>query len=329
LKLIKFFNSIGVETISKDGFRVFPASHNSSTILEAFEKDISKLNIDVKCNSEVVNINMEDNKIISISTNKELYKANNFIIATGGLGYPSLGTSGDGYKFAKDTGHKITSLNPAMMPLFSKEKWTASCTANTIAKATIKINLPKYKKYKAIGDLIFTKKGIRGPVVLDFAREITPLLEKYNEVPILINLVKGKNEEEIRVDIKNELLKNIHNNTLELLNTLVPNSLALELIKLSNSDKNIKFNKLSGIQRDKIIKFLIQMPLTIIGHDGFKMAMITRGGINLKQIDPKTMKSKIVNNLYFCGEVLDIDGPCGGFNLQWAFSSGYLAGYNS
>jgi len=163
-------------------------------------------------------------------------------------------------------------------------------------------------------------------VVLDFAREITPLLEKYDEVPILINLVQGKNEEQIRVLIKEELSKQVHLNTLELLQTFIPISLAAEISKQAGIDNMKTFNKLSGIQRDQIIKLLIAMPLSIIGHDGFKMAMITRGGVSLKQIDPKTMKSKIVDNLYFCGEVMDIDGPCGGFNLQWSFSSGYLAG---
>lgn len=313
--LIKFLNSIGVETISKDGFRIFPASHNSSSILDAFEKEICRLDIDLKCNASVENIVFEDNKIISVSTKDQQYTANNFIIATGGLGYPTLGASGDGHKFAKDTGHKITILSPAMMPIFTKEKWTANCTANTIAKAEVKIDLPKYKKYKAIGDLIFTKKGIRGPVVLDFAREVTPLLEKYNEVPILINLVQGKNQEEIRAHLK-----------IKGLNTIIPKSLENEIFKILDIDINTPYTKLSGFQKDTLIKLLNAMPLTIIGHDGFKMAMITRGGISLKQIDPKTMKSKVIDNLYFCGEVMDIDGPCGGFNLQWSFSSGYLAG---
>ena len=324
--LICFLSSIDVETISKDGFRIFPASHSSSSILEAFEKEIIRLNIDLKCNEAVQSLKVDQNSITNVTTQNDTYSANNFIIATGGLGYPTLGANGDGHIFATDTGHKVTTLSPAMMPLFSKETWTENCTADTIAKATIKINLAKYKKYKATGDLIFTKKGIRGPVVLDFAREITPLLEKYDEVPILINLVQGKNEEQIRVLIKEELSKQVHLNTLELLQTFIPISLAAEISKQAGIDNMKTFNKLSGIQRDQIIKLLIAMPLSIIGHDGFKMAMITRGGVSLKQIDPKTMKSKIVDNLYFCGEVMDIDGPCGGFNLQWSFSSGYLAG---
>lgn len=326
-ELIKFFNSIGVSCISKDGFRIFPDSHNSSTIIEAFEKELEKLAITIKCDESVVSLKMDENKILEAVTPTNSYTSKNFVIATGGLGYPTLGAHGDGYEFAKSTGHKVTTLSPAMMPLHTKETWVAKCIADTIAKVEVKIDLPKYKKYKAKGDLIFTKKGIRGPVVLDFAREITPLLEKYNgEVPILLNIVKGLNEEQIRSHIKQELVKQIHNNTLELLETLIPKSLANEICISLDIDSTQAFSKLSGIQKNTIIKFLIALPLTITGHDGFKMAMITRGGVSLKEIDPKTMKSKVIENLYFCGEVMDIDGPCGGYNLQWSFSSGYLAG---
>jgi len=163
--------------------------------------------------------------------------------------------------------------------------------------------MKKHKKLQAKGDLIFTKTGIRGPVVLDFAREITPLIEKYNEVPILMNLTKGMNEEEIFCYLKE---KDIY--------TLLPKALANEILNLANGDKA------------KLIKLLAWTPLTITGHDGFKMAMITRGGIKLNEINPKTMQSKIISGLYFCGEIINIDGPCGGYNLQWSFSSGYLAG---
>jgi predicted Rossmann fold flavoprotein len=314
--LIKFLNEIGVETISKDGFRVFPASHSSSSILDAFEAEISKLNIDLLTNSTVSHIEVENNAISYILVDDTKYSASSYVIATGGLGYPTLGATGDGHKFSQDIGHKITTLSPAMMPLFTKESWTANCTANTIAKATIQIDIKKYKKYKATGDLIFTKKGLRGPVVLDFAREITPLIDKYQEVPILINLVQGRNEEDIRAHLKKH----------KELSSLIPQTLVDVIYEKLNIKADTTFGKLSGLQKDQIIKLLVAMPLTIVGHDGFKMAMITRGGISLKQIDPKSMKSKIIDNLYFCGEVMDIDGPCGGFNLQWSFSSGYLAG---
>jgi len=324
--LITFFKEIGVDTHIPDGFRIFPKTHSSSTIIEALEKELIKLNVTILCNSKVTKILTKDNKVVGVETNSTNYETTNIILATGGLGYPKLGSTGDGYELSSQIGHKITNLHPAMMPLLTKENWQSSCRADTIAKAHIKINLPKAKKLKAIGDLIFTSNGLRGPVILDFAREITPFLDKYNEVPILINMVKGKNEDEILAYLKKQSKVETYTNIIEQLNNILPQSISIELCKLIGANINLKFNKLDGTIRDKLVKIIANTPFTIIGHDGFKMAMITRGGISLKQIEPKTMQSKIIKGLYFCGEIIDLDGPCGGYNLQWSFSSGYLAG---
>jgi predicted Rossmann fold flavoprotein len=186
--------------------------------------------------------------------------------------------------------------------------------------------MKKHKKLKVFGDLIFTKDGIRGPVVLDFSREITPLLHTFGEVPLLANLTKGMNEEQIRSHFKILLTEDPHQNTLELLTTLLPRSVSLELCNLAKIDPLPSLSKQKGQNRDKLIKLLVWTPLTVSGHDGFKMAMITRGGVTLKEIDPSTMQSKKLKGLYFCGEVMNLDGPCGGDNLQWSFASGHLAG---
>jgi len=324
--LQNFFKDIGVETHTPDGFHVFPVGHNSSTILKALENEIKRLGVEVLCSQRVERLEYDGVKITGLYTQTDYFKADVVIIATGGLGYPILGAEGDGYKLAKSVGHKITELSPAMMPLKTKENWGANCRADTIAKVQMRVDIKKYRKLHAIGDLIFTKNGIRGPVVLDFSREITPLLSKYSEVPILINMTKGMNQEQIRVYLKNELSKKPNHTTETLLETLLPQSVTLELCKLANASPTIAFGKLSGSSRDKIIQLLAWTPLTINGHDGFKMAMITRGGVSLKEIEPKTMKSKKREGLYFCGEVMNLDGLCGGYNLQWAFSSGYLVG---
>jgi predicted Rossmann fold flavoprotein len=186
--------------------------------------------------------------------------------------------------------------------------------------------MKKYKKLHAIGDLIFTKEGIRGPVVLDFSREITPLLARYDEVPLIANFTKGMNEEQIRSHLKEEVAKVPSSTTLELLQTLLPRSLSLELCRLAGADPDITLAKQPGVIRDRLIKLLVWTPLTVNGHEGFKMAMITRGGVALKEIDPYTMESRKLRGLQFCGEVMNLDGPCGGYNLQWSFASGYLAG---
>ena len=320
--LQNFFNNIGVQTHAPDGFRVFPVGHNAIEIIEGLEKEMRRLGVKVVCSQKVETLLFDNEQIKGVKTQNNQFFAKNIIIATGGMGYPVLGAEGDGFKLAKEVGHTITNLHPAMMPLKTKENWGANCRADTIAKVEMRVNIKKYKKLHAKGDLIFTKNGIRGPVVLDFSREITPLLHKYNEVPIVMNLTKGMNEEQIRKTFKSKPTLS----TLELVKTLLPESVSLEICKLANCNPKLTLGKQKGQNRDQLIKLLAWTPLTINGHDGFKMAMITRGGVSLKEIDPNTMQSKKIRGLYFCGEVMNLDGPCGGYNLQWSFASGYLAG---
>jgi hypothetical protein len=325
--LMAFFADIGVQSHAPDGYRVFPISHSSVSIITALEEEMARLGITLICNARVESLEHNGEHVSGVSTSDQSYRAVNVIIATGGLGYPQLGAEGDGFTIASAVGHKVTELYPAMMPLRTKETWVASCRADTLPKAEIRINLPKAKAVRAHGDLIFTANGIRGPVVLDVAREITPLIEKYGEVPLLVNLTKGLNEEQLREHIKNEIYKNPEQSILTHIMTLLPESVARELCALAHANPEVGFNKLEGFQRDQLIKLLVWTPLTVIGHDGFKMAMITRGGVSLKEIRPETMESKVLKGLYFCGEVMNLDGPCGGYNLQWSFASGYTAGH--
>lgn len=324
--LRKFFEDLGVKSHAPDGYRVFPISHDASSIIEALKREMSHLGIDILCKQKVLDLEYNEIGIQGVSTQSHTFYAEAVIVASGGMGYPVLGAEGDGYAMSEAVGHKVTDIFPAMMPLRVKESWVASCRANTLAKVTMYVALKKYKKLSAKGDLIFTKNGIRGPVVLDFSREITPLLSKFDEVPLLANFTKGKNEEDIRQHIKKELAENPHRDSLALVTTLLPQSVSLALCTLAKVNPNEGWSKLSGRSRDRLIKLLAWTPLTVNGHDGFKMAMITRGGISLKEIDPKTMQSKKLKGLYFCGEVMNIDGPCGGYNLQWSFASGFLAG---
>ena len=324
--LVSFMDEIGVETHAPDGFRVFPTSHSSATIISALEAEMKRVGIEILCKQRVERLLLIGEHISGVKTQDKQLNAANVIVATGGLGYPVLGAEGDGYNLANELGHKVTDLSPAMMPLRTKEEWVKNCRADTIPKVELRVNLKKHKKLRAKGDLIFTNHGIRGPVVLDFAREVTPLLKKYDEVPLLLNLTKGKNEDDIQKHFKKELQNNPSQTILELVSTLLPKPLSQELCNLAKIKSDDKYKKIDGAKRAKLISLLAWTPLTVIGHDGFKMAMITRGGISLKEIDPKTMQSRLIKGLYFCGEVMNLDGPCGGYNLQWSFASGYLAG---
>jgi len=323
-KLTAFLEEIGIETHAPDGFRVFPTSHSSTTIIEGLKAEMLHLGIEIKCNQKVTRLLSTGRHIDGVKTESDTFYAPNVIVATGGMGYPVLGAEGDGYNLASELGHKVTELSPAMMPLKTKESWVKNCRADTIPKVELRVDIKKHRNLHATGDLIFTNSGIRGPVVLDFAREVTPLLKKYGEVPLLLNLTKGKNEEEIREHLKYH--QKDAKDTLELLQTLLPEALAKELCNLASIECSQKYKKLDGKKRDKLISLLAWTPLHVTGHDGFRLAMITRGGISLKEINPKTMQSKLMDGLYFCGEIMNLDGPCGGYNLQWSFASGYLAG---
>ena len=325
-ELINFFKEIGVDTHAPDGHRIFPVTHNSSTIINAMAKEMENLAVEVLCSQKVLTLEHDGVRVTAVQTETDTFYGKNVVLATGGLGYPVLGAEGDGYPMVEAIGHKVTELFPAMMPLKVKDKWVENCRADTIAKVVMHVDMKKYKKLSAKGDLIFSKGGIRGPVVLDFSREITPLLSKFEEVPLLANFTKGLNEEQIREHFKKALAQDPQQNILTLIQTLLPEALSLELCKLAEAEPTFALSKLSGTVRDKLIKLLVWTPLTVNGHDGFKMAMITRGGISLKEIDPYTMQSKKLKGLYFCGEIMNLDGPCGGYNLQWSFSSGFLAG---
>ncbi|MDX9814165.1 MAG: NAD(P)/FAD-dependent oxidoreductase [Sulfurimonadaceae bacterium] len=318
-ELIRFFDTLGVKTLSADGFRVFPSTHNSQTITDALRDELKKSAVVTKTSSAVIDV-LKDDTLFKIITKDETFLSKNLILATGALGYKSLGTTGDGYSFAKNLSHTITPLYPAMLPLKLKEKWVANCKADTIAKATMSVDIKKYHKIKATGDLIFTNDGIRGPLVLDIAREITPLLELFGEVPITLNLTHLKNEDEAL----KKLQQNSSYSMLEQLEEFLPTSIAKEMLKILSIDESKTLKQLDGKSKDELIKLLVKTPLTVVGHSGYEKAMITRGGVSLKEVESKTLESKLTKGLYFCGEVLDIDGPCGGYNLQWAFSSGVL-----
>jgi len=325
--LTSFFDKLGVETHAPDGFHVFPVSHKAETIVNAMISEMKRLGVGILTGQRVTEIQTSGKYIRGVQTATAFYPAHNVLIATGGRGYPVLGSEGDGYTLAEALGHTIAPLYPAMMPLRTAETWVASCRADTLPRVTLRVDLKKHRKLHATGDLIFTRTGIRGPVVLDFSREITPLLSQYKTVPVLASLTQGMKEEDIRTHLRNEQKHNPHQTTLHLLQTLLPESVTLALCSMAQADPDRTFSRQAGQVRDHLIRLLAATPLTIIGHDGFEKAMITRGGVRLNEVNPKTLESRKRKGIFFAGEVLDLDGPCGGYNLQWAFSSGVLAAH--
>lgn len=323
-KLREFFHGIGVQTVVLDGFRVWPETRKSSTVLAGLVGELERLGVPVHTGCEVQSTTFEDG-LFHASHPGGVFHSKELIVATGGLALPKSGASGGGYAFAESFGHKVTARHPAGVPVVTKENWTARLTAHTIGKAHLAVAMKKHAKVARVGDLIFTKKGLRGPVVLDISRDLSPLLERYGEVPVHLNLCRGQSQEDWQAHFK-EWKTAPPRPLIDWLETQLPREVAEVLCELSGAAPATPVQKVPGEIKDALIRTLVKTPLTITDHTGYDGAFVTRGGARLKDVRPDTLESKLQPGLYLCGEVLDLDGPCGGFNLQWAFASGYLAG---
>ncbi len=323
-KLREFFHGIGVETVVHDGFRVWPATRKSSTVLEGLTAELQRLEVTLALGCEVQSCRVEGADF-EVLHEHGAYRAQKLLIATGGLALPKSGATGSGYDIARSFGHHIKDRFPAGVPLRSAEDWPGRCTAHTIGKAHLQVAIKKYARIARTGDLIFTKQGLRGPVVLDLSRELSPLLEELGSIPLWMNLCGGKNQEDWQQIFK-QWRRATDKTVVERLGEHLPQELAEVLCELAGVPPSIKLLGLEGAARDHLIRTLVKTPLTITGTTGFEQAFVTRGGVSLKEVRPETLESKLQPGLFLCGEVLDLDGPCGGFNLQWAFASGYLAG---
>lgn len=327
-KLREFFHGIGVQTVVLDGFRVWPETRKSATVLAGLLGELERLDVEIVTNCEVESTSHEPSEhggefVIRHAGGE--FRSRELVIATGGLALPKSGASGGGYAFAESFGHKVTARHPAGVPVVTAEAWPGRCTAHTIGKAHLQVAIKKHAKVARTGDLIFTKNGLRGPVVLDISRELSPLLERYDEVPIVMNLCGGKTQEDWQQLFKEWRMAPVRS-VIDWLTEELPLEVAEVMCELSGVVPATPLQKLPGEAKETLIRTLVKTPLTITGHTGYDGAFVTRGGARLKDVRPETLESKLQPGLYLCGEVLDLDGPCGGFNLQWAFASGYLAG---
>lgn len=323
-KLREFFHGIGVPTVVHDGFRVWPETRKSKSVLAGLVAELDRLGVPVALGCAVGGVAAGEDGF-RVQHDGGTFLGRELILATGGLALPGSGASGGGYGFAESLGHRITPRLPAGVPVVTAEDWTARCTAHTIGKAQLRIVLKKPSKEIYTGDLIFTKQGLRGPVVLDMSREISAQLQKHDVVPIEMNLCRGRNQEDWQRQFK-DWSRGKPGPLLDRLGEVLPRELCEVMCELAEVPKDIALHQLGGGPRDALIRVLVKTPITVTGTTGFEGAFVTRGGVHLKEVRPETLESKKQAGLYLCGEVLDLDGPCGGFNLQWAFASGFLAG---
>ena len=320
---MNFFENVGIKLKVERGGRVFPMSDKSSDIIKGLSIGLKESNVQVKLNSKVTNIIYDANKIVGVEINNstKLY-GDYFIIATGGASYPLTGSRGEGQKFAKKLGHTIIELKPSLVPIELNESWLKDLMGLSLKNISLSILKNNKVLYKNQGEMLFTNYGISGPLVLSGSRYV----KNEGSYEASIDLKPALNESELDKRIQKDFLKYKNKEFKNALDDLLPKKLIPLIINLSNIPLDKKVNVITKEERKKLLHILKDLRVKIKGLRPIEEAIVTAGGVNTLEIDPSTMKSKIISNLSFAGEVIDVDAFTGGYNVQIALSTGYIAG---
>lgn len=335
--IIEFLEKQGLKVKEERGNRIFPVTDKSKDVLECFKNRLKELNIEIKYNTTVNEILIKENeekRVVAVKTNKEEIKADKIILATGGKSYPLTGSTGDGYEMAKKVGHKITKIEPSLVPLETyQEEICKKLQGLSLKNIAIKIiDEPKNKIiYEDFGEMIFTHFGVSGPIILSSSAHLVRIKNiesKFlnKQIVLTIDLKPRLTEEKLNERILRDFQEYKNKQFKNSLDKLLPQKLIPVIIEKSKIDSEKKVNEITKEERKNLIKIIKHFDIKIKGFRPIDEAIITSGGINIKEINPKTMESKIVKGLYFAGEVIDVDAYTGGFNLQIAYSTGYTAG---
>ena len=326
--VIEFFESRGVELKTERGNRVFPVSDNAVDIVDAlvgYARERARF-----INGRATKLIVEDGAVKGVETEDgETVFADKIIIATGGLSYPGTGSTGDGYELAKQAGHKITELVPSLVPLEIHEGFCSDLMGLSLRNSAIKVVDTESGKtvYTDFGEMLFTHFGVSGPMILSASAHMRNM--KSGKYKIFIDLKPALTHEQLDARILRDFSENTNKNFINALNSLLPKKLVPVIVKLSGISLSTKVNQITKEQRKNLVDLLKGMSITVTGFRPVAEALITSGGVDISQINPKTMESKLVRGLYFAGEVIDTDAYTGGFNLQIAFSTGRLAGISA
>ena len=336
--IISFLNKQGLSVKEERGNRIFPTTDKSIDVLNCFIKKIEELKITVKYNTKaeelLIDNNNEESKIYGVKTNKGKILSDRVIIATGGKSYPLTGSTGDGYTMAKKAGHSITELNPSLVPLETYEKEECKKLQGLSLK-NVKIQIIDKTKNKIIyedfGEMIFTHFGVSGPIILSSSAHLIRYknikqLMKDKKILLKIDLKPALEEEKLDNRILRDFSAEKNKQYKNSLEKLLPQKLIPVIIEKSNINKEKRVNEITKLERRKLVELLKGLEFYISKFRPIEEAIITAGGINIKEINPKNMESKKIKGLYFAGEIIDVDGYTGGFNLQIAYSTGYVAG---
>jgi len=324
LQTISFFNDLGLQTTVESDGRIFPAAGNSKTVLNLLLNCLQNYGGQISYQTEVKKILFNNGRITKVITNQGEVKGEKWIVATGGLSYPLTGSTGDGWSWAKEAGHQITIARPVLVPLKAQEKWIKKVEGISLSGVKIKLKEKNINSSEMIGDLIFTRQGISGPSVLNFSRFLKDLLP--GKVILTLDFLPKKKKDDLDQLLRQEIEGHGRKELLSVIAGYAPRRLARHLIESLAINPGMRAGYITRKQRGELVKALKQTELTVVGTGGFKQAMVTAGGIRLAEINQSAMRSKLINNLYFAGEVLDLDGPTGGYNLQVCWTTGYVAG---
>ena len=325
--LLQLLHDAGLETKVERGGRVFPALDSALDVRNTFMKLMKHYGVDVHLEEPVKKLLVDDGVVTGVVTDKETYHADAVVIATGGKSYPATGSTGDGYILAAQVGHKITDIRPSLVPIVTEESWVKDLMGLSLRNVELSVVAKNKVQAKMFGEMMFTHFGITGPIVLSLSHTVGKLMRKKNigTIGLDINLKPALSPETLDKRLQKDFDLYSKKQLINGMKDLLPSRLIPLIIELAGIDPQKPINQISKEERQQIGYMLQHMPLTVKGLRPVEEAIVTAGGISLKEFNPKTMESKLVKGLYGAGEVLDIDAFTGGYNLQAAFSTGYVA----
>lgn len=328
-QVMEFFEKYGLAIKTERGGRVFPQSDHSSDVIRTLQNVMKQEKIDIQLRTKAADILIEGGDFRKITgvrlADGTKLKAEKVIIATGGCSYQSTGATGDGYRFAESVGHSVEKQQPSLVPFETAESWVKDLQGLSLRNVSVRITHGKKLLFEDFGEMLFTHYGVSGPLLISASSLINDYMEKM-PLTMEIDLKPALSEEQLDKRILRDFEENQNRQFKNALSKLFPTKLIPVIIRLSSIDAEEKVNIITREQRMDFIRLIKHFPLTLQRFRGFDEAIITRGGIRIKEVNPSTMESKLVSGLYFAGEVLDLDALTGGFNLQIAWSTGYLAG---
>jgi len=326
--VVDFFEQHKVSLKQERGGRLFPASGGAKDVQRALDDFLRESGVEIVTSCRVRKLIVDNNLVTAVETDSGRFAASQFIVATGGLSYPETGCDGDGYRWAKESGHQLVPTHPSLVPVRLAEKWTGQATNLNLKNVKVSVMQQERILDERFGEAFFTRNGIGGPIILDLSSSIRKA-RAGGEVTLLLDMKPAVDIEKFDQRLQRELAEHSNRDFRNALGNLLPKVMIPLFLELSGVDPMKKCHSVTRDERKGLLKLFKALPLRVTECEGYSKAIVTAGGVSLKDIDMRTMCSKKISNLYFAGEMIDLDGPTGGFNLQVCWSTGYLAGVSA